>query len=757
MQTPIGLRGHAPPGIAATAVRGALAPLRFLLLLLLGSMQAMPALAAPGDAEDKRKPGETIDFAADTMSYDDKGDVVTAKGNVVVARNGYRMRADKAVYDRKSGAVTASGDVLIVDPKGNQALGDTAKLNESLKDALIENLLLVLKDGGRAAARSGRRVDGVSTLDHAVYSPCSVMKGCEEVAPVWEIRAVRVVHDPDKKRLYYHGAQIDILGVPIVYLPRFSHPDGGGGNSGGFLTPDVRIDKVLGGTLVTPYYLPLKSNSDLTITPYLFTNELPMLGVEYRQLMSRGPFDVGGLVTYSRQFQQDAQTGQVFPASQNLRGYLHANGTFQLDPDWRVTASVRVTSDTSFLRRYDLTQDDVLRNVARVERIGDDSYLSVEGWAFQGLRVFDRGGQTPIALPLIDWRYRPEDKVLGGNLDFLANTLVVTRPSGEDTQRAIAQARWTDVLTTSLGQRITLTGQVRGDVYHASGAIDLVQQQYAGNDGWNARIIPAAAIDAEWPFAGAALGGGQTITPRVQVVASPFVPNNDIANEDARAIDLTEQNLWDLNRFPGYDRWEGGTRITYGLNYALERPGVRVTSEFGQSYRFNSAADLFPAGTGLTNQFSDYVGRSSVQFGSLVELTDRYRFDRGSLALRRNEADLTVGTRRNFVQLAYTRLDRNLAIEELSNLQEVRAASRAQVTKYWSVFAAAILDLDARADQVLPFEKSSFQPIRHRFGLAYDDECFSFSFTWRRDYVSLNDNRQGDSFLFRVAFKNLGR
>lgn len=748
------MRAPTPPCDCASLPAGAWPTLRPILPLALALAFAAPAWAAPKSADDVMKPGATIDFAAASMAYDDKTDVVTATGNVIVERNGYRMRADKVVYDRKSGAVTASGDVLIVDPKGNQAIGDTAKLNESLKDALIENLLIVLQDGGRAAARSGRRVNGVSTLDHAVYSPCSVMDGCEEVAPVWMIRAVRVVHDPERHRLSYKGAQLDILGVPIIYFPRFSHPDGGSGNEGGLLTPDARIDNVLGLTVVTPYYLPIKPNADLTISPYIYTAALPMLGVEYRQLLGKGPFQIGGFVTYSRQFQQDAETGQVFSRAQQLRGYLHANGDFQINPNWRVSASVRVTSDNSFLRRYDLTQDDVLRNVARAERIGGTSYFSVEGWAFQGLRVFDRGGQTPIALPVIDWRFRPADAFAGGHFDFLANSLVVTRPSGEDTQRALAQARWTRLITTDLGQRITLTGQVRGEVDHASGAIDLVQQQYAGADGWRGRVIPVAAIDVEWPFAGPALGGTQTITPRAQFVASPFVPNDDIPNEDSRAIDLTEQNLWDLNRFPGYARWEGGRRVTYGLTYTLDRPGMRLTSDLGQSYRFSSAPDLFPQGTGLTNQFSDYVGRTSFQLGSFVELTDRYRFDQGSLQLRRQEADLTLGTKRTFVELSYTLLKRNLAIQELSNLQEVRASARAQITRYWSVFGAAILDLDARA--VNP-DGSSFQPIRHRFGLAYDDECFSFSFSWRRDYVSLNDNRRGDSFLFRVAFKNLGR
>lgn len=722
----------------------------------LGTAPAAPATRQVTTVGEPMQPGEAIDFSADQLIYDDKTDVVTATGNVFVARSDSRLRADSVIYDRKTGQVDARGQVVVVDAEGNKLIGDRAQVTESLKDAVVENLLLVLQDGGRAAAQRATRVNGIDTLNRAVYSPCSVMDGCKQIKPLWSIKALRVVHDPYKKRFYYRGASFDVAGVPILYLPRFSHPDGGAANAGGFLTPDARYDRLLGLTLIAPYHVPLAPNADLTVTPYIFSDVLPMLGAEYRRLTSFGPFKVGGLVTVSREFATDPATGRNVGQANEVRGYLYANGQFQLSPEWSVTAALRATSDTSFLRRYDVTLDDVLRNLVRAERTGDESYFSVEGWAFEGLRPTDRGDQTPIVLPLIDWRWRPSAAILGGHLDFLANTLVVTRTGAEDTQRALAQARYIALLTTPLGQRITFTGQVRGEAEHASDAQALDQQQYAGTNGWHGRVIPAAALDVEWPLAGPALGGVQTISPRIQVVASPFVDNHDFANEDARAIDLTENNLFDINRFPGYDRWEGGERVSYGLTYTLDRSHVRMSGEVGQSYQFRREPGLLPTGTGLTERFSDIVGRATLRIGSFVSLTDRFRLDRSDLKIRRQEADLTLGGTKDYIQLAYSRLNRGLAIEDLPNHTEARATARVQVLRHWSAFASTILDLTNRTED--PTSTSNgFQPIRHRFGVAYDDECFSFSFSWRRDYVAVPDRPAGNSFLVRVAFKNLGR
>ena len=75
---------------------------------------------------------------------------------------------------------------------------------------------------------------------------------------------------------------------------------------------------------------------------------------------------------------------------------------------------------------------------------------------------------------------------------------------------------------------------------------------------------------------------------------TPPTPNLDIPNEDARAIDLEDSNLFALNRFPGYDRWEDASRVTYGVDWAFERPNLSIASTVGQSYRLDNRPGNFP-------------------------------------------------------------------------------------------------------------------------------------------------------------------
>src|SRR5206468_5939353 len=150
------------------------------------------------------------------------------------------------------------------------------------------------------------------------------------------------------------------------------------------------------------------------------------------------------------------------------------------------------------------------------------------------------------------------------------------------------------------------------------------------------------AADVQWPFIGPAFGGIQRLVPRVQLVLTPETPNIDIPNEDARSVDLEDSNLFALNRFPGYDRWEDASRVTYGLDWSLERNNLSIDSTVGQSYRFNGRNDIFPVGTGLNGGLSDIVGRIRVRYGRLIDVTERFRLDKSNLAVRRSELDFTV-------------------------------------------------------------------------------------------------------------------
>ena len=709
-----------------------------------------PSVTAGAPAE----PVEEVEFSADQVTYDSNADVVTASGAVRMKRDGNYLAADQVVWERKTGEVRALGNVVLLTPQGDKLVGDNVLLTDTLRDGTVDNLTVVLESGGRIAATRGRRSGDVTTLENAIYSPCPVTKatGCPK-RPSWAITAAQVIDDPAHDRVRFIGGRLQLFGINLPLLPIFNISRSNEGATG-WLVPDISLSTHKGFEVALPYHWQIAPNRDLTLTPHLYTGVLPAIEVKYRQLDRIGAFQVGGLATYGEIENVDPDDTST---RKGFRAYFEANGKAQLDPLWSITSSIRVASDKTLTRRYDITNDDRLRNVVNVERIDPDSYISIAGWAFEGLRADDRQKQIPIALPAVDAHFR-RDNVAGGKVEVQANSLSILRIEGQDTQRAFLSAEWDLRRLTPWGQELTLTAYGRGDVYHTDEAGSTVVPIYSGTNGWHTRAIGALAADLKWPFVGPLLGGIQRLVPRMQLVLTPPTANIDIPNEDARSVDLEDSNLFALNRFPGYDRWEDASRVTYGLDWALDRPNLSIESTIGQSYRLVDRPGIFPQGTGLTDRLSDVVGRTSLRYGRLIDLTHRFRVDKDSFAVRRNEIDLTVGTKQTYAQIGYLRLNRNIdpAIEDLRDVEELRFAGRVLFNRYWSIFGATVVDLTDRSEDPLSVA-DGFEPVRQRLGIQYEDECLQLGVTWRRDYERIGTFRTGSTFAIHLALKGISR
>ncbi len=747
------------PAIRANACRVALA------LALAGYPLAAAAQQHAGDPQVEAVPADAngplptagpVTFEADGASYDDASSTVTVSGNVILRRDGQSVRADKIVWNRTSGEIVAEGNIRFVDADGNQLFTERLELTDEFKAGAMENMLYVLREGGRLAAQRGTRGEnGQVVLTNAAYSACAVedSQGCPH-QPSWRITAKRVVFDPDKKTVKFYGSQIELFGVRLLPLPPITIATNGRPISG-LLIPDIQLNASNGVQLSDTWYQRLGNSGDLAVTGYLFTKALPMVSAQYRQLLSNGSFQITGYATRSSRIPIG---GSSLTNQTDFRGYLYANGKFQFSPNWSVNFSIRAASDRTFLRRYDISRDDRLRSSVTLERIDPDSYFSLAGWATQTLRVGDSQGQVPFAIPEIDYRRRLTDPWLGGRITLQANSLAITRTSGQDTQRAFASAQWDLRRITPLGQEVTLTALARGDIYHSDENAVTTTVSYRGNPGWETRGMATLALDVKWPLVGGFLGGTQVLTPRFQIVASPTLRNLVVPNEDARAIDLEDSNLFALNRFPGYDRIEDGVRFTYGLDWQFERPGWRVNTTIGQSYRLTNLPTLLPDGTGLSERTSDIVGRTEVRFRDVVKFTHRFRLDKDNFAVRRNEFDAAVGTQRTYLEVGYLRLNRDISggIEDLKDREELRLAGRVGFARYWSVFGSGVFDLTGKSDDPALTNVDGFQPVRTRLGVAYQDDCLEFDLTWRRDYVATGDARRGNTFQIHIAVRNLG-
>ena len=169
-----------------------------------------------------------------------------------------------------------------------------------------------------------------------------------------------------------------------------------------------------------------------------------------------------------------------------------------------------------------------------------------------------------------------------------------------------------------------------------------------GNQGSFARGMAGVGLEYRYPFTMSSSWGTQTITPIGQFIARPseVIPSIQ-PNEDAQSLVFDETNLFAWNKFSGYDRIEGGTRLNYGLQYTANfANGGHADVIGGESIQVagqNSYTLYDVANTGLEfgldKNFSNFVAGETLQPTSApITLISKQQFDSATFQLDRFDA-----------------------------------------------------------------------------------------------------------------------
>lgn len=703
----------------------------------LASIALALCLAAPAGAQQPvANQNEPILFKADQVQQDRDLGVTTARGHVEFVQGQRVLMADTVTYNQRTETITASGNVKLLEPSGEVIFAEYVELTSDMREGIIRQLRMRMTDDARIAAAGGRRTAGNRTeMRKAVYSPCKPCRDHPESAPLWQIKAEKVVHDQGARQMHYTDATLEFMGLPVAYTPYFTHPDPTVKRRTGFLTPSYGSDSELGTILSVPYYIDIAPDKDATFAPIITTNEGVVLNGEYRERFVHGEVSVAGSVT----------RGSVNGGTTETRGHIKSKGRFDLDDTWRSGFDLWRASDDTYLQRYGFESENTLTSRAFAEGFRGRNYASAQALVFQGLRANDDPGQTPIIAPLLDFNHVSEPGNFGGTWSFDANVLSLTRTEGTDSYRLSTKTRYEIPFTSRLGEVYRVFASLQADGYLVDEVQDPGNSQHELN-GFTGRIFPQIGAEWRFPFVRDGETTRQVIEPVAGVIAAPNGSNPEkIPNEDSRDFELEDTNIFDPNRFTGLDRVEGGQRVYYGLKAGVYGPhGGFTKAFFGQSYRFRKDSN-FSEGSGLDGYRSDFVGRVHLSPSSFADLLYRFRLDKSDLQPRRHELTFAGGPSAFRVGINYVLINRQGVASEFAEREEINLSASAKLTQHWTTNAHMRRDLGQNGGQ-----------ISHGFGLIYDDECFRFTASYARHFTQDRDVRPTTVLLFRIFFKSLG-
>lgn len=731
----------------------------------------------PAPRVDKTQP---LYLQGDELIYDNKGNRVTARGNVQIFYNNFVLQADEVVYDQRKNTLTAKGNVVLKDPNGGTTQSEQITLTDDFRDGFIESLSVVSKDNTRIVARRGIRRDGnVVEFQDGKFTPC---KSDDGMPPMWCISAAQIIHDQRKATITYKDAQFEFLGVPIAYLPYFQHPDPTVKRQSGLLMPEFSHSEDLGFMSTVPYYFALAPNYDFTFHPMYSTRQGMLWQGDWRHRLAFGSI-VG---QYSVKFSAIDQDYTTLPnkdkALDGWRGSIQTKGEFSLASWWKFGWDVTVDSDDTFRRFYKL--DSILQtdriNKIYLQGMSERNYLALTAYQFGGLLFTDTSNSESRVHPVLDWNYVMDGPVLGGELSWNVNAISLDRKlsftdafavprSGvsSNLNRASADINWRRRFIDRIGITYTPFANLRGDVASYDDAVDPISNTLIESQ-TDSRGVASAGVLASYPWLAHTNAGSHVVEPIGQIIVrTAKVSQRQFPDEDARSLVFDDTNLFDVSKFSGYDRVETGTRANVGLQYTFQSnnggPYARILA--GQSFHLSgtnpyagypgnepstdpaTAPALYSPTNGLETSRSDYVLGAYLAPSTLFKFIGQARFDERDLSVRRADAlaQATYGPASFSAVYSYTDSASGLSSVDQDRQEAIGLLSLKLADHWW---ASGSLRYDLTADQAR----------QSAVALTYGDECFVLTATYIETYVSdpSRDLSPDRTVMLRFQLKHIG-
>ncbi|MCK5517887.1 MAG: LPS-assembly protein LptD [Alphaproteobacteria bacterium] len=716
---------------------------RIIILTMLFLMTG----ASAGYASVLSMKGETrdlpVNFTAKALSSDDVKQTVTAVGDVELMQGKQILRADRIVYHLNEDRVEATGNVSLLDESGDVHFAEAVELHNNMKDGFVRELLSLLADGSRFTAGEARREnDGKRTvMVDATYTVCRV---CEaDPHPLWQIKADKVVHDADTKKVNYKNARLELMGMPVAYSPIFSHPDPTLKRKSGFLRPEYGWTTELGTHLKVGYYYDIAPNRDMTLQVEPTALAGTLVEGEWRERFKNGKLQINVSTANSDRKEED---GRVETSRQ--RGHIVAEGLFDLNDMWRSGVSFSRSTDKEYLRLYDISRENVLNSQIYAERFSGRDYSRISAFGFQDVRLGVRPDQ-PYIFPMMEHTMIGEpNSLLGGRWQIGASALGLVRDSdSQDVQRASVTAGWERRDVSSLGLVTVATLDGRGDVYGVQNSDAADIDPALDSNPETVRGMVTASVISSYPMVRPMRRSQIIIEPSVGVSVSPMVneKNDIIPNEDSIDIQFDTNNLFSENRYPGIDRQEDGGRLNYGVKAGWYGDDGRYGRIFlGQSYRFYGDM-IFPEGSGLEDRHSDFVGQIKIGLSKYMDLDYRFQLDNDTLATRRHEIQAGGGNDRFRLEGRYLYTAAVAGTGFTESRQQIQTGGTYNITKSWKFRASGLMDL---GDQPGLRNAST--------GIDYSDECFTFSVMGSRNVADEASGDDETKLIMRIGLRSIG-
>ena len=696
---------------------------------------------------------EKIEIRSDNISYDKNNEKIVSSGNVEIKfDNNYILNTKEIIYLKNTGEILVNYSSKIVDNFSNEIKFE--QINFNLNDSLLKGKGVKLLDleknfykfesaiidftknkiiADNVSIDFNKNIFGnplndprlkgnyffsdgkKSIIKKGIFTTCEKKEDC----PPWQIKAKEIMHDKEKKIINYKHAWLEIYDKPIIYFPKFFHPDPTVKRQSGFLMPQLIDSSSLGLSFKLPYYKVISDNKDLTFTPRIFSENEALFQNEYRQVNKNSKH----VVDFS-----------LKEKNSNSKTHFFSNSLTKLNMDIfdvsEVELNLETTSDEDYLKTHNIKSEinnnqSLLKSFLVFRGNSRDMDLETKIEAYEDLTVDKSSDKYEFIFPSYKFSKR-----LPSN--FNGNYEIISSGNYKNYDTNIFEKVLINDLKFSSNPKITPSGFVNKFSLLLKNITSEADNSSNYKNKFSSENYGSIFYDMSYPLKNEGNFFDSFFTAKGSLMYSPN-SNKDLKTLD-RKIDIN--NIFTQNRLSLDDTVEGGQSLTLGGEYSLKgkKSGNDIIKAgLATVLRDNEERNL-PTKSTLGNKGSDFIG------ALMFEPNQNFKFDYNFSM----DSDLESSN----YNLVKTDISVNKFVTSFEFLQEDdEVGSESFLSNETSYNFSDSYSLKYRTRRNKKTDFTEFYNLIYE----YKNDCLTASIQYNKDFYSDNELKPTEELFFSIS------
>ncbi len=612
----------------------------------------------------------------------------------------------------------------IIDLKNQEFVGKDTKIN------IHKNVFDNSENDPRLIGVSSSGDEENTIINKGIFTSCKENGDC----PPWSIQASKIEHDKIKKQISYENAVLKIYNLPVLYFPKFFHPDPSVKRQSGLLKPKLNNSNILGSSVSLPYYKVISENKDITFEPTFFDSDVTLYQSEYRQLNKNSKLisDFGFVKNYkSNTTKKTKNLSHLFvkyDLDLELSSFNSSDLAINIE---RVSSDMYPKIFTSYLTKSEVRPKnlDTLNNNVKLFLDHNDYYFESGFQTFEKLKT-KNSDRYQFILPYYNFNKTVSQNYFEGSLNLYSNG------SNDLNETNSLKTSIINDLNYNSNDFVSKLGLKSNYNFNIKNLNSLGKKTSNYKSSPQVELISLFNFNVSLPLLKNAEKYTNLITPKINFKLNP----SDMKDSSSSDNLVNVNNVFSPNRLGLSDTFEAGRSLTVGLDFKKEYKSNKVENlekyfEFKLATVFRDKEENFISNKSTLNRKnSNLFGSIENKVSNYIKFGYNFSVDNDYSSFEYNDFNATFSL--NNIVTGFSFIEENGEIGDTNNL-------------------SSYVDYKIDDNNILSFKTRRNRKINltEYYDLVYEykNDCLTAGIKYNKTYYSDGDLKPSENLLFTIT------